>query len=286
MTTEETDRVGGDESTPVAGRPMVFPGGFLLAMVAMGYFPFLHAAGVVTLFVLAAVYSVKIFLPWPCSWRCTWCRRSWCVCLRSSATAGGEIRGELAGVFAMVVHVQWQIVFNRLRLGGSRRRLVPGLYSLWLRIWGSRVGRLVYWSPGLEVLDRSLLDVGDQVVFGIGVRLNPHVLMPDPQTRRTVLQIGRIVLGGAEHDRRVLAGAGRRAGGAGSRRLRCGRCCRLRNSWAGGGRRNERARMEDGKMEDGAAADAGGVWVEGGVVLVAAADFRGDLSVAAAGGVV
>lgn len=58
-------------------------------------------------------------------------------------------------------------------------RLVPGLYSAWLRAWGSRIGRLTYGSPGTRVLDRTYLHVGDHVTFGAGVRLNGHVLMHD-----------------------------------------------------------------------------------------------------------
>ena len=45
-------------------------------------------------------------------------------------------------------------------------RLVPGLYSAWLRLWGSRVGRAVYWTPQVKITDRGLLKVGDGVVFG------------------------------------------------------------------------------------------------------------------------
>jgi hypothetical protein len=73
---------------------------------------------------------------------------------------------------------QWQVIFNRLPFLEELLRLFPGLYSLWLRCWGARVGRLVYWSPGLVILDRPLLHVGDRVVFGAGVRVNAHVLLP------------------------------------------------------------------------------------------------------------
>lgn len=72
--------------------------------------------------------------------------------------------------------LQPQMLFARLPFLEELLRLVPGGYSAWLRLWGSRVGRAVYWAPGVTVLDRSYLEVGDQVVFGAGVRLNPHVL--------------------------------------------------------------------------------------------------------------
>ncbi len=74
---------------------------------------------------------------------------------------------------------QWQIVFARLPFLEELLRLVPGLYSVWLRLWGGRIGSFVYWSPGVAILDRSLVRVGSRVVFGMGVRINPHVIAPD-----------------------------------------------------------------------------------------------------------
>jgi hypothetical protein len=71
---------------------------------------------------------------------------------------------------------QLQIVFGRLTILEELLRLVPGLYSQWLRLWGSQIGRFTYWSPGTLITDRSFLSIGDDVVLGAGVRLNPHVL--------------------------------------------------------------------------------------------------------------
>lgn len=66
--------------------------------------------------------------------------------------------------------------FNRFPATEEWLRIFPGIYSAWLRLWGSRIGSTVFWSPGTKVLDRSFLDIGDRVIFGAGVRLNPHVL--------------------------------------------------------------------------------------------------------------
>ena len=57
-------------------------------------------------------------------------------------------------------------------------RLVPGLFSAWLRLWGAKVGRKVYWTPTLEITDRSLLDIGDGAVFGQDAVMVAHVIMP------------------------------------------------------------------------------------------------------------
>jgi len=72
--------------------------------------------------------------------------------------------------------LQLQGIFNRFPAFEEFLRIVPGLYSLWLRLWGAKIGRLTYWAPGTAILDRSFIEIGDDVVFGAGVRLNPHVL--------------------------------------------------------------------------------------------------------------
>ena len=82
---------------------------------------------------------------------------------------------------------QCQIVFLRLPWLEELLRLMPALYSAWLRLWGSTIGALVYWSPGVVILDRSLVTLGDRVVFGAGVRLNPHVIAPVAGRRALIL---------------------------------------------------------------------------------------------------
>lgn len=71
---------------------------------------------------------------------------------------------------------QCQVLFLRFPALEEIIRLVPGCYSLWLRLWGSRIGRLTYWAPRTCILDRGFLDIGDHVIFGAGVKLNPHVM--------------------------------------------------------------------------------------------------------------
>ena len=57
-------------------------------------------------------------------------------------------------------------------------RLIPGAFSLWLRLWGAKVGQSVYWTPLLEIADRGLLDIGDRVVVGHRVGLYAHAIKP------------------------------------------------------------------------------------------------------------
>lgn len=72
-------------------------------------------------------------------------------------------------------------------------RLIPGLFSLWLRLWGAQVGRGVYWTPFLEVTDRSLLEVGDGAVFGHRVGLYAHAIKP--RDGNLVLFVRRLRIG-------------------------------------------------------------------------------------------
>ena len=78
-------------------------------------------------------------------------------------------------------------------------RLFPGLFALWLRCWGSKVGKNVYWTPHFEVADRSLLEIGDNVVFGYNVKVACHVISPSREfglklyTKKCIMEDGSFV---------------------------------------------------------------------------------------------
>lgn len=57
-------------------------------------------------------------------------------------------------------------------------RLVPGVYSLWLRCWGSKIGKNVHWTPGVHVYDRNLLDIGDNCIIGERATFVGHIISP------------------------------------------------------------------------------------------------------------
>ena len=73
---------------------------------------------------------------------------------------------------------QIQLIYIALPQLEALLRLVPGLYSAWLRLWGSRVGSKVYWTPNVEITDRSMLEIGDRVVFGHKCKLLGHAIKP------------------------------------------------------------------------------------------------------------
>lgn len=73
---------------------------------------------------------------------------------------------------------QLQIIYIAFPALETWLRLVPGLFSLWLRLWGAHIGKHVYWTPSLEIADRSLLTIGDRVVFGQRVGVSSHIVKP------------------------------------------------------------------------------------------------------------
>ena len=89
---------------------------------------------------------------------------------------------------------QWQVVFSRFPQLEELLRIVPGLYSTWLRLWGAKIGSIVYWSPGLSMLDRPFIDIGNRVVIGAGTRLSSHFLARG-QDGMTELVVATITIG-------------------------------------------------------------------------------------------
>ena len=80
---------------------------------------------------------------------------------------------------------QWQVLFNRLPWLDEILRLVPGLYALWIRLWGGRVSLFSFWAPGALVVDRPLVVVEAGAVIGAGAGVSGHsgTLAPDGSYR-------------------------------------------------------------------------------------------------------
>ena len=81
-----------------------------------------------------------------------------------------------------------QLLYGAVPLLETVLRLIPGAYSAWLRLWGSRIGKGGYRTPQVQVLDRSLLEVGDGAVFGHEVKVACRVIKPS--------RIGILLAGG------------------------------------------------------------------------------------------
>jgi hypothetical protein len=87
-----------------------------------------------------------------------------------------------------------QVTFCRFPPLEELLRMIPGLYSQWLRLWGASIGRLTYWAAGTVILDRSFIEFGDDVILGAGVKINPHVIQRRPDGKLE-LALGTVKIG-------------------------------------------------------------------------------------------
>lgn len=73
---------------------------------------------------------------------------------------------------------QIQVIYIAFPALETLLRLIPGAFSIWLRLWGAKVGKSVYWTPQLEISDRGLVEIGDRVIFGHGIGIYSHIIKP------------------------------------------------------------------------------------------------------------
>ncbi len=86
-----------------------------------------------------------------------------------------------------------QLVFNALPGIERLLMLIPGLYQLWLRAWGSKIGKGAFFAINVVNFDRGLLEIGDGVVTGANVIYCPHAITP--KNGKQVLIIEKIRVG-------------------------------------------------------------------------------------------
>jgi hypothetical protein len=161
------------------------------------------------------------------------------IALLVSPITEGRIHVGSRAFFTWWMLANLQMLFCRLPMLEEIIRIVPGLYSLWLRLWGARIGRLTYWGAGLRILDRSFLRIGDDVVFGAAVRLNPHVLGRNEQGEME-LTLASIVVG----DRTMVGGYSLLTAGTEIAADESTRACLISSPfsrWKNGSRTNKKA---------------------------------------------
>lgn len=145
-----------------------------LAMLLLNLLPPLHAAGTLTCLFLPLSWPLKIFTALAFLYILPLIPAR--ILRESLRNSPPEISFGSADFLKWWACFQCQVLFLRFPALEEIIRLIPGCYSLWLRLWGSRIGRLTYWAPRTSILDRGFLDIGDNVIFGAGVNLNPHVM--------------------------------------------------------------------------------------------------------------
>ena len=147
-----------------------------IKMVALGYIPFVHLCCSVALVSYSAIrygsswaigaVVFSIYLLPPLAVRLA----------RPSAMTSVNYPLGSAGFLKWWYSSQWQVIYGRFPALEELLRTVPGLYSAWLRLWGAKIGAIVYWSPGIKIFDRPFLEIGDRVVIGADTKITPHYL--------------------------------------------------------------------------------------------------------------
>lgn len=94
---------------------------------------------------------------------------------------------------------QLQLPFNRLPIFEECLRLVPGLYQVWLWLWGARVSPWCVVAPRVAITDRQLVTIGRGAVLGDGCLLGAHLVARRPDWSITIarITIGRGAVVGA-----------------------------------------------------------------------------------------
>lgn len=98
---------------------------------------------------------------------------------------------------------QIQLIYSTFPAIERILHFIPGLFSFWLKLWGSSIGRNIYWTPSIQILDRGLLTIGDRVVFGHQVTLVSHAIKP--KHNNLLLYVEGIAIG---NDAFISAGVG------------------------------------------------------------------------------
>jgi hypothetical protein len=91
------------------------------------------------------------------------------------------------------VLLQLQMPFNRLPWLEELLRLVPGLYPLWLNLWGARVHPATFWAPGARIIDRPYVNTGYGSVIGTEALLSGHLARTE--NGRFIVDVAAIVIG-------------------------------------------------------------------------------------------
>lgn len=89
---------------------------------------------------------------------------------------------------------QYQLIYNRFPLLEETLKLIPGVYALWLNLWGAKVSMFVFWSSGITVLDRYSLSIDKGAILGTECLLSGHFLTIDENGNDSVI-IDKIHIG-------------------------------------------------------------------------------------------
>lgn len=132
--------------------------------------------------VIALLWIIYFFQDfWQCVvWGFIWIYLAPPFFVRIIYFVGGRPEGRMSPAnnrfWIWYVGVQLQSIYLRFLFLEEFLRLFPLVYSAWLRLWGARLGRGIYWAPKVCILDRTHLRIDDFVMVGYGVNITGHLL--------------------------------------------------------------------------------------------------------------
>lgn len=88
---------------------------------------------------------------------------------------------------------QLQMPFNRIGLLEELLRLVPGLYSVWLNLWGARVSLFTFWARDVLISERYLLTIEPNVVVASQTGIAGHLVHRD-KDGQLILVVAPVVI--------------------------------------------------------------------------------------------
>lgn len=95
----------------------------------------------------------------------------------------GRFTQDTTGYRVWWVATQLQMPFNRLPFLEEFLRLAPGLYPLWMKLWGANFSSIAYAAPGVAITDRWLVEIGPGVVLGAQSAISSHMGIRDEAGR-------------------------------------------------------------------------------------------------------
>lgn len=75
-----------------------------------------------------------------------------------------------------IVSYYCQFLFNTFGFLEKLFICIPGLYSFWLRLWGSKIGKSIVWTPSIMIVDRTHLTIDDYAFIGSLVYISNHTI--------------------------------------------------------------------------------------------------------------
>jgi hypothetical protein len=159
------------------------PSGFSLAL---NFLPFLHLAlGLAVAFAACGtawgrfgIFSAWIYLTPPLAAQ---------LVQAVFGRPSGRLTQDMPAYRVWWALTQLQVVFNRLPWIEEILRLVPGLYALWIRLWGGELSPFAYVGPGVTITDRHMVRVERGAVLGIRGALAGHMATRDADGRWLVI---------------------------------------------------------------------------------------------------